>query len=60
VSLEPTRIYAANDARELFEGTGVDVEAIAPLVDGKFVSAFVRASKPGADNAACCAPGCCD
>src|SRR6185436_15831226 len=52
VSLEPTRIYAANDARELFEGTGVDVEAIAPLVDGKFVSAFVRASKPGADNAA--------
>ena len=59
VSIEPTRIYSAQDARELFEGTGLDVEAIAPLVDGKFVSAFVRASKPVADNAACCAPSCC-
>jgi arsenite methyltransferase len=59
VSIEPTRIYSTQDARELFEGTGLDVEAIAPLVDGKFVSAFVRASKPVADNTACCAPGCC-
>jgi ubiquinone/menaquinone biosynthesis C-methylase UbiE len=60
VSIEPTRIYSAQDARELFEGTGLDVEAVAPLVDGKFVSAFVRASKPVADNAACCAPSCCN
>ena len=59
VSLETTRTYSTQDARELFEGIGVDVEAIAPLVDGKFVSAFVRASKPLANNAACCAPGCC-
>jgi SAM-dependent methyltransferase len=60
VSIEPTRIYTAQDARELFEGTGVDVEAIAPLVDGKFVSGFVRASKPLANEVACCAPGCCN
>ena len=59
VSLEPTRIYTAQDARELFEGTGVDIESIASLVDGKFVSGFVRASKPVADNPGCCAPGCC-
>ena len=59
VSLEPTRIYTAQDARELFEGTGVDIESIASLVDGKFVSGFIRASKPVADNPACCAPGCC-
>jgi ubiquinone/menaquinone biosynthesis C-methylase UbiE len=59
ISMEPTRIYTAQDARELFEGTGVDVETIAPLVDGKFVSGFVRALKPVTDKSACCAPGCC-
>ncbi len=46
VDLEPTRIYRAEDAREFLAGTGVDVDAIAPLVDHKFMSAFVRARKP--------------
>lgn len=59
VSIEATRVYTAQDARDLFNGTGVDVEAIAPLVDGKFVSGFVRASKPVASQAACCATSCC-
>ncbi|MGH7183474.1 MAG: arsenite methyltransferase [Nitrospiraceae bacterium] len=59
VSIETTRIYTAQDARELFNGTGVDIEATAPLVDGKFVSGFVRASKPPANQAACCATSCC-
>lgn len=59
VSIEPTRIYSAADARDLFEGTGVDVEAIAPLVDGKFISGFVRAIKPAVSPAACCAASCC-
>jgi len=59
ISIELTRVYTAEDARELFEGTGVNVESIAPLVDGKFASGFVRATKPQSSQAACCAPGCC-
>ena len=59
VSIEATRVYSAADARDLFEGTGVDVEAIAPLVDGKFISGFVRAIKPAVSPAACCATTCC-
>lgn len=58
VSIEPTRIYTAADARDLFDGTGLDIEAIAPLVDGKFISGFVRATKP-ANQAACCSTTCC-
>jgi arsenite methyltransferase len=47
IDLEPTRIYRAEDAREfLREREGVDADAIAPAVDGKFMSAFVRARKP--------------
>jgi len=45
-SIEPTRIYRVADARELLASKGIDVDAIAPLVDGKFMSAFVRANKP--------------
>ena len=46
VGIEPTRIYRVADARESLASAGIDVEAIAPLVDGKFMSAFVRAKKP--------------
>jgi len=46
IDLEPTRIYRAEDAREFLTGAGLDAEAIAPHVDGKFMSAFVRARKP--------------
>jgi ubiquinone/menaquinone biosynthesis C-methylase UbiE len=59
ISIEPTRVYTAEDARELFEGTGVDVQAVAPLVDGKFASAFIRAAKPLSKQAPCCAPSWC-
>jgi arsenite methyltransferase len=48
VEVEPTRIYRAEDARDFLTGQGVDVDAIAPQVDGKFMSAFVRARKPQA------------
>lgn len=54
VSIEATRVYTADDARDLFEGTDIDLDTIAPLVDGKFISGFVRASKPAAKEAACC------
>jgi arsenite methyltransferase len=48
IDLEPTRVYRAEDARELLAGVGLHVDAIAPQVDGKFMSAFVRARKPSA------------
>ena len=58
IEVEPTRIYRAEDAREFLAGQGIDVDAIAPQVDGKFLSAFIRAAKPKA-KAACCGPTCC-
>jgi SAM-dependent methyltransferase len=55
VDIEPTRIYKVEDARQFLTREGVDVDAIAPQVDSKFMSAFVRAKKP----TACCGPTCC-
>jgi arsenite methyltransferase len=46
VEIEPTRVYKAEDAAAFFAGTGLDLAAVAPLIEGKFMSAFVRASKP--------------
>ena len=46
VDIEPTRIYKVEDARQFLAGKGIDADAMAPLVDGKFLSAFVRAVKP--------------
>ena len=59
VDVEPTRIYRAEDAREFLNEKGIDVDAIAPQVDGKFMSAFVRAVKPAAEQS-CCGPTCCN
>jgi SAM-dependent methyltransferase len=55
IDIESTRIYDIEDARTFLSGQGVDVDAIASQVQGKFMSAFIRATKP----ASCCAPGCC-
>jgi ubiquinone/menaquinone biosynthesis C-methylase UbiE len=57
VEVEPTRIYNIEDARTFLSGQGIDVDVMAPQVEGKFLSAFIRATKPAAR--ACCAPGCC-
>jgi SAM-dependent methyltransferase len=46
VEIEPTRIYRAEDAREFLSAAGIDVDAIAAQVDGKFMGAFIRATKP--------------
>ena len=46
IEIEPTRIYKMEDARAFLTGEGIDVDAIAPQVDGKFMSAFIRARKP--------------
>jgi len=56
VSIEPTRVYNVEDARQFLSEAGIDVDAIAGQVEGKFASAFLRATKP---NRACCEPGCC-
>jgi len=56
ISIQPTRVYSIEDARSFLVETGLDVDAIAPLVKGRFMSAFIRATKPGGE---CCAPGCC-
>jgi arsenite methyltransferase len=59
IEIEPTRIYRIEDAREFLSGQNIDVDAIAPQVDGKFMSAFVRAVKPK-QKEACCRPTCCN
>jgi arsenite methyltransferase len=46
IEIEPTRVYKVEDARAFLQDQGVDVDAIAPQVDGKFMSAFIRARKP--------------
>jgi SAM-dependent methyltransferase len=58
IEIEPTRIYRIEDAREFLSGQNIDVDAIAPQVDGKFMSAFVRAVKPQRKEP-CCGPTCC-
>ena len=58
-NIEPTRIYQVADAREFLAGKGIDVDAMAKEVDGKFMSAFIRAVKPG-NSTSCCAPTCCN
>jgi hypothetical protein len=49
------RVYNIEDARQFLSREGIDVDAIAPQVEGKFLGAFVRAVKP----AECCGPACC-
>jgi len=56
VGIEPTRVYSIADARGFLSGRGLDVDTLVSEVEGKFISAFVRASKP---LTGCCAPGCC-
>jgi SAM-dependent methyltransferase len=57
ITIEPTRVYNLQDARAFLAGEGIDVETVARQVDGKFISGFVRATKPSA--ASCCGPTCC-
>jgi SAM-dependent methyltransferase len=69
VEIEPTRVYGIEEARAFLSSEGVDVDVIAPQIEGKFMSAFIRATKPADDPAIlseakaqkmdCCSPGCC-
>ncbi len=55
-SIEPTRVYKAEDAAAFLNGSGLDAVEFASQIDGKFMGAFVRATKPLAQ---CCGPDCC-
>jgi SAM-dependent methyltransferase len=57
VNVEPWRVYHIEDARAFLTEAGVDVDRLAPEVDGTFASAFIRATKPAAKS--CCGPECC-
>ena len=57
VTVDPWRVYRVEDARELLTSAGIDVETAAAQADGKFASAFIRATKPA--SRACCGPTCC-
>jgi arsenite methyltransferase len=65
-SIEPTRIYKAEDAAAFLGGTGLDTK-LAAEIDGRFMGAFIRATKPAALRSlasapaakACCGPDCC-
>jgi SAM-dependent methyltransferase len=56
-SIEPTRIYKAEDAASFLAGSGLDAMELASEIDGKFMGAFVRATKPAKKS--CCGPDCC-
>jgi len=63
VEIEPTRVYKAEDAAAFLAGSGLDAAAFAKEIDGKFMSAFIRARKPASlgqrAGASCCGPDCC-
>jgi arsenite methyltransferase len=57
IEIEPTRVYSIDDARQFLASEGIDADAIASQVEGKFMSAFIRAVKPLEKG--CCGPACC-
>jgi arsenite methyltransferase len=63
IEVEATRVYSVADARQVLSAQGVDVDAITPFVEGKFASAFIRATKPATATCSaersCCDPACC-
>jgi hypothetical protein len=57
IGVEPTRVYKVEEARELLEAAGLNADTVGPQIDGKFISAFIRARKPAAgssDKPSCC------
>jgi hypothetical protein len=57
VDVDAWRIYSVSDARDFLAGSGIDADAIAPQVEDKFASAFIRATKPTPQP--CCGTDCC-
>jgi arsenite methyltransferase len=57
IGIEPTRVYSIEDARTFLTGHGLDVDVFTSEIEGKFMSGFIRATKPVVSP--CCAPSCC-
>ena len=60
IDVEPTRVYKIEEARDFLTAAGLDTETVGPQIEGKFLSAFVRATKPARQAACECPPGCVD
>jgi SAM-dependent methyltransferase len=59
IDVEATRIYGSDDARQFLDEAGLSDESVLDQIDGRFMSAFVRAQKPLAAAGACCTSTCC-
>jgi len=59
IDIEPTRIYRAEDARQFLDGARLANDEMLAQIDGRFMSAFIRADKPVPAPRACCGPTCC-
>jgi ubiquinone/menaquinone biosynthesis C-methylase UbiE len=59
IDVEPTRIYRAADAKRFLKEAGLSDDAMLAQVDGRIMSAFIRATKPAAATKTCCGPACC-
>ena len=59
VDIEPTRIYRGSDAKHILDEVGLGTEDVIAQVDGRFMSAFIRAQKPAAAAKTCCTSTCC-
>ena len=57
VTVEPWRVYDPAQAKEFLTEGGIDAETVASVAEGKFASAFVRATRPA--ETSCCGPECC-
>jgi len=59
IDVEPTRIYRAADAKQFLQEAGLSDDDRLAQIDGRIMSAFIRATKPAAAPKACCGPTCC-
>jgi ubiquinone/menaquinone biosynthesis C-methylase UbiE len=59
IDVEPTRIYRAADAKQFLQEAGLSNDATLAQIDGRIMSAFIRATKPAASAKTCCGPTCC-
>jgi SAM-dependent methyltransferase len=59
IDVEPTRIYRAADAKHFLEDAGLSDDETLAQIDGRIMSAFIRAGKPAATATGCCGPTCC-
>jgi SAM-dependent methyltransferase len=59
IEVEPTRVYRASDAKHILEDAGLSDDAMLAQIDGRIMSAFIRARKPAAAVNSCCGPTCC-